>query len=64
MNAENTTDFTIIPGREFGLPSNEICVEKMMPATQEVFLYLFYGDKKYYLKSEIADFLKQKNLPS
>ncbi len=39
-------------------PSKEICVEKMMPATQEVFLYLFYGDKKYYLKSEIADFLK------
>lgn len=33
-------------------------IEKMMPATQEVFLYLFYGNKKYYLKSEIADFLK------
>ena len=32
--------------------------DKMMPATQEVFLYLFYGNKKYYLKSEIADFLK------
>lgn len=39
-------------------PAKEISVEKMMPATQEVFLYLFYGDKKYFLKSEIADFLK------
>ena len=39
-------------------PSKEIHAEKMMPATQEVFLYLFYGSKKYYLKSEIADFLK------
>lgn len=29
-----------------------------MSATQEVFLYMFYGDKKYFLKSEIADFLK------
>lgn len=38
--------------------SKEITVKKMMPATQQVFLYLFYGDKKYYLKSEIADFLK------
>lgn len=39
-------------------PAKEISVKKMMPATQEVFLYLFYGNKKYYLKSEIADFLK------
>ena len=29
--------------------------EKMMPATQELFLYMFYGKKKYYLKSEAAD---------
>lgn len=32
--------------------------DKMMPATQSVFLYMFYKKKKYFLKSEIASELK------
>ena len=61
MNAENTTDFTIIPGREFGLPCNLKCGPGVRPFGTIHFENRRNNTDEYDSSNELCITLKRKS---